>query len=648
MKTRLNISIRNALILTITCALVLSTLLSTLFTSVQFNQVFEKFNDKAYLPALLGKVEASIRAELNTPLALAHAMEQNSYLTQWAFDGESPSQWPEIQRYFQHIKAKNDAAVVFWVSNITGKYYQNDGILKTMSRSDARDAWFYSFMQKPIKQQLAVAIHQETNKLIAYVNVKVESQGKTFGLTGLGYDISRITEIIKNNKIGKAGYVFLVKSDNSIAAHPDERLVGSEFSAIKKYQNLSSLINKSANGYQAIIEKNELDGVEHYVASQELEGTGLKLVAVLPSSETTEQVSSALLKTVAVSIVIAFAFIVAMVLQANKISHNIAAISDKLFAMGKQDGDLTIRLDDTRNDELGTLAKGFNAVIENNQAMISNLKQIEAKLVTDITTLVESFESVTNLSYQQDGLSEQVASAITQMGTTVAEVSNLALDTAKTSEEAVANTKQSIQQIDTNASEMKALTLVIENAHQDIQRLADQAESINSIVDVINAISEQTNLLALNAAIEAARAGEQGRGFAVVADEVRTLASKTQGSTQQIRSQIEQFQKSTEVVLGAMANGYETTKSVSNSSIESSNTLALIDSCITDVKDMNQQIATATEEQNSVVQHINESAVEIADLSRQFHAIAIEDKAQLKQLSELAGELSALISRFKV
>jgi len=648
MKTRLNISIRNALILTITCALVLSTFLSTLFTSVQFNQVFEKFNDKAYLPALLGKVEASIRAELNTPLALAHAMEQNSYLTQWAFDGESASQWPEIQRYFQHIKAKNDAAVVFWVSNITGKYYQNDGILKTMSRSDARDAWFYSFMQKPIKQQLAVAIHQETNKLIAYVNVKVESQGKTFGLTGLGYDISRITEIIKNNKIGKAGYVFLVKSDNSIAAHPDERLVGSEFSAIKKYQNLSSLISKSANGYQAIIEKNELDGVEHYVASQELEGTGLKLVAVLPSSETTEQVTSALLKTVAVSIVIAFAFIVAMVLQANKISHNIAAISDKLFAMGKQDGDLTIRLDDTRNDELGTLAKGFNAVIENNQAMISNLKQIEAKLVTDITTLVESFESVTNLSYQQDGLSEQVASAITQMGTTVAEVSNLALDTAKSSEEAVANTKHSIQQIDTNASEMKALTLVIENAHQDIQRLAEQAESINSIVDVINAISEQTNLLALNAAIEAARAGEQGRGFAVVADEVRTLASKTQGSTQQIRSQIEQFQKSTEVVLGAMANGYETTKSVSNSSIESSNTLALIDSCITDVKDMNQQIATATEEQNSVVQHINESAVEIADLSRQFHAIAIEDKAQLKQLSELAGELSALISRFKV
>ncbi|WP_372767614.1 methyl-accepting chemotaxis protein [Pseudoalteromonas sp.] len=648
MITRLNISIRNALILTITCALVLSTLLSTLFTSIQFNQVVDNFNDKSYFPALLGKVEASIRAELNTPLALAHAMEQNYYLMQWARDDENAAKWPEIQSYFQHIKNKNDAAVVFWVSSITGKYYQNDGILKVMSSNDPRDAWFYNFLQKPVKQQLAVDIHQETKKLIAYVNVKVEESGKIFGLTGLGYDISRITEIIKSNKIGETGYVFLAKSDNTIAAHPDESLVGKSFSNISKYAGLSKLLTPSSELDKVIIEKHDLKGVEHFVAMQELEGTGLKLIALLPSYETKEQVSSVLVKTVAVSIAIAFVFIVLMVLQANHIARSISSISNKLFSMGKRDGDLTIRLDENRQDELGVLAKGFNAVIENNQMMISNLKQIEARLVKDIQSLVNSFETVTILSSQQDGLSEQVASAITQMGTTVSEVSSLALDTAKTSEKAVANTKQNISQTDTNTHAMKALTEIIENAHTDIHRLAEQAESINSIVDVINAISEQTNLLALNAAIEAARAGEQGRGFAVVADEVRTLASKTQGSTQQIRSQIEQFQKSTEAVLGAMANGYETTKSVSESSLEASHTLALIDSSITDVKDMNQQIATATEQQNTVVQHINESAVEIAELSRQFNAIAIEDKAQLKQLSELASELSVLISRFKV
>ncbi|KPV96455.1 Methyl-accepting chemotaxis protein PctC [Pseudoalteromonas sp. P1-9] len=645
---RLNISIRNALILTITFALVLSTLLSTLFSSAQFNRVFEQFNDQAYFPALLGKVEASIRAELNTPLALAKGMEQNSFLMKWVEEGENAEQWPEIQDYFEHIKNENNAAVVFLVSSVTGKYYQNDGILKTISNTDPRDAWFYAFMQKPIEQQLAVAVHQETKKLIAYTNVKVNLNGKDYGLTGLGYDISRITDIIKSNKIGEAGYVFLIKDDNTFAAHPNEQLVGSDFNKIEKYQPLKQLINTSKQLEHAQIDTLSLQGEKHYVASQSLEGTGLTLVALLPTSELSNQITSALFKTVAVSLVIAIGFIVVMVLLANRISKNISGISDKLLAMAQQDGDLTVRLDDSRHDELGTLAKGFNAVIENNQRMITRLKDIETQLANDIQVLVNSFERVTDLAFQQDGLSEQVASAITEMGTTVAEVSHLALDTAKSSEHAVDNTKQSISQVESNASAMKALTGVIEKAHQDIQQLANQAESINSIVDVINAISEQTNLLALNAAIEAARAGEQGRGFAVVADEVRTLASKTQGSTQQIRSQIEQFQQSTETVLSAMAQGFETTKAVSESSVESSQTLNLIDARITEVKDMNQQIATATEEQNHVVQHINESAVEIADLSRQFHGIAMKDTEQLKQLNALSNELSELISRFKV
>ena len=199
-----------------------------------------------------------------------------------------------------------------------------------------------------------------------------------------------------------------------------------------------------------------------------------------------------------------------------------------------------------------------------------------------------------------------------------------------------------------NQDKMNQLTDVMGHAYQHIKDLAGQAESINSIVDVINAISEQTNLLALNAAIEAARAGEQGRGFAVVADEVRTLASKTQSSTQEIRGQIDKLQRSTEIVLNAIAQGNETTAKVSEASTNSAQVLSTIDASITAVKDMNQQIATATEQQNVVVQHINESAVQIADLSKELNDIAIADQQQLQRLNNLATELNSLISQFKV
>lgn len=234
-----DISIRNALIATITLALILTTFFTTLFSSVQFNTVFDEFNENEYFPALLGKVEASIRAELNVPIALSRGLDQNDFLRQWASNGESEKEWPNIQQYFNNIKNKNDAAVVFWVSKQSLKYYQNDGILKTMSASAARDQWFFNFMSSSQRQQIAVDVDQKSKRLTAFINVKVNHNGKDLGLTGLGYDISKIIEIVSQNKIGKTGYVFLLKSDGDIAAHPDQSLVGKSYQSVKKYQTIS-------------------------------------------------------------------------------------------------------------------------------------------------------------------------------------------------------------------------------------------------------------------------------------------------------------------------------------------------------------------------------------------------------------------------
>ncbi len=473
-----DISIRNALIATITLALVLSTLFSTLFSSNQFNSVFDEFNEQEYFPALLGKVEASIRAELNTPIALSKGLAQNDFLIDWALKGEKNDEWPRIQQYFANVKNTNDAAVVFWVSQQSLNYYQNDGILKTLSASSDRDSWFFQFMRSSNTQQVAVDVDEQSKRLTAFINVKVNANGQDLGLTGLGYDISKIIDIVNQNKIGKTGYVFLLRPDGKIAAHPNQAFVGKDYQAINKYSPLSALLSQSAS-QQTQLEKIKLDNETYFAATQNLEDIGWQLVALMPTSEMSSKISKAMMLTIAVNSVIAGVFIVLMVWIANRVSRSIASIGSKLLEMGNQGGDLTMRLDDSRQDELGDLARGFNAVIANNQKMVIKLKDIELQMAQDIQALVDSFDQVTSLSSNQDALSEQVASAITEMGTTVSEVSNLALDTANTSEDAVSDTKQSIEQMQSSTLAMNQLTQVMGEAYQNIQELAGQAESSN-------------------------------------------------------------------------------------------------------------------------------------------------------------------------
>src|SRR5690606_12077341 len=230
-------------------------------------------------------------------------------------------------------------------------------------------------------------------------------------------------------------------------------------------------------------------------------------------------------------------------------------VGDQLLDMSADGGDLRVRLEESGDTELAHLSRGFNAILTKLADLVNAIKSAENDINRSVEMLNQEAQHSVEFAQSQSSQTEQVATAITEMGQTISEVSGVAQQTASDTDSAVTDVAQTNQYMDEVSRTMTQLADAMFNTEKQMNELAQQAHNINTVVEVINGISEQTNLLALNAAIEAARAGEQGRGFAVVADEVRTLASRTKDSTAEIQKQVETFQKAVLTNVDAIKQG---------------------------------------------------------------------------------------------
>ncbi len=312
------------------------------------------------------------------------------------------------------------------------------------------------------------------------------------------------------------------------------------------------------------------------------------------------------------------------------------------------DGDLTLRLQVSSRDELGHLAATVNRFIEKLQGIVRGIAASTGELGggAEHLSMVAS-ESQVTVERQLHQI-EQVATAMNEMAATVQEVARnatVAADGAREADSAagtgVAVVSQAVQAISDLASE-------VENAGEVIQQLEGESAKIGDVLDVIKGIAEQTNLLALNAAIEAARAGEQGRGFSVVADEVRTLASRTQQSTREIQAMIESLQERARRAVEVMVEGRGKAKVSVEHADAAGDALARITRAVATIRDMNAQTATAAEEQSTVAEDINRNTVSIRDLADKSADAGRQTSSAAKQMSSLATDLQRRVGHFKV
>ncbi len=349
-----------------------------------------------------------------------------------------------------------------------------------------------------------------------------------------------------------------------------------------------------------------------------------------------------------VSICFPLIMVVVIRLSAKRALRPLDYVTKKLIEIGTGHGDLTVRLNAESNDEVGLLSSSFNLFVEKIHNIVKNVLLASEQVREAAQSIDKRNIEVNSLLSDQSMETEMVASSMNEMVASAVEVARNAENVSLTASEAKVQSQSAKTDLNDSISRVQKLASEVALSTNAINDLESNVNDIVSILDVIRGIAEQTNLLALNAAIEAARAGEQGRGFAVVADEVRTLASRTQDSTEEIQTTIQRLQESTHQAMSTMNSAHENSETTVKKAEDTGAAIAAITDAIGDISNNVTQIAVASDEQTQVGEDINVRVVRIAESTSNTESLSESSTKDSHTLVGLAESLREQVAQFKV
>ncbi|AUI87546.1 chemotaxis protein [Vibrio azureus] len=499
-------------------------------------------------------------------------------------------------------------------------------------------------------------------ELKSYVQI---AQSSITPLLNRNAPLEEALPILRQLEFGQSGYIFGYDSKGTrIVAGQNLEGVGENFYLLQDNKGnflIQDLIKNAKTGafttyyFPKLNQSEALPKLSYSVFIPEWDlmiGTGFYTDDVDAIIENMSAAAEQNLKTTLTAIALFCLAIVSIVVVISilinrSIMNPIHTLSDSIRSFAQGEADLTARMAEPNIPELRKLGGNFNDFVQSLQNIIKQVSIVGQDVVSESTNMSQRAMKVDDLITQQHQETDQVATAMTEMTATAHEISNNASQAALSAKNADDHALQAKHTVDSATQSVEILAQEVLEASKVIACLEGDVQQISASLTVIQDIAEQTNLLALNAAIEAARAGEQGRGFAVVADEVRQLASRTQDSTGDIHRMIKQLKSGSDAAVKAMNTSQSRGQDTVVESRAASNALQEIQTAIADIMDMNTLIATATEEQSQVGQDIARRIEVISQQSSQSAQLTDQNKSSSHHLSTKANQLYDLVERFK-